>query len=248
MSTALRGEGRAVVTSSPTWHCWEQPMRRLQPPIRAFLAQMAWGRADALWFLVLPERVTSSTCFWVWGEKVTPTGACFTAGSGPATALWICSADSSFKQRSTNLLRLLMISLIMHAALLLTSLSRVLQHEGPNPFQPLLCMGTHTSVQLERGWFSRAGSEEEERERRWALNASWCTPACLSWARTQNRNYKRLWEWSNPVPRPNHRIVSSSAVPESHLSNMILKTSDVPFLQPVLVLTYLHCWKMFPYV
>lgn len=129
----------------PWWRphkCCEQLMH--QPLTSTSAAQMAWGRADAVWCLVLLERVIPSTCFWVWGEKVTPTGACFTAGSGPATALWIRLSDFSFKQSSTNLLHL-MISLIMHAVLL-TSLSHVLQCEVPNPFcSSFVCVHTHLS-------------------------------------------------------------------------------------------------------
>lgn len=100
------------------------------------------------------------------GEKVTLTGACFTVGSRSATALWMCSADSSFKQSSNNLLHLLTISLVMYATLLLTTMSHVLHHEGQNPFLPLFCLCTYTSNQLNRCWFCRARSEEEERERR----------------------------------------------------------------------------------
>lgn len=50
----------------------------------------------------------------------------------------------------------------------------------------------------------------------------------LGW-NSQNRNYKRHRECSNFIPKSNHRKISSSAMPENHLSKMILEASDVPF-------------------
>lgn len=154
VTDCMSEEGGLAASTEQGWFdevkeglCWCPYMccRQLmcQPPISTSPAQMACGKAHAVWFHLLLERVILSTHSWGWREEVTPTGDCFTAGSRSVTVLWICSTDTSFKQSSTNLLHLLTISLITHTALLLISLSHVLQHEVPNLLHPYMYVYKH---------------------------------------------------------------------------------------------------------
>lgn len=118
------GEGRSS-------SCHAAPAPQCCPPRRREAEQMLHDPGRS-------QRVTSAPCLWLCGEKVTPSGACFTAGSRTerATALWIwiCSADSSFQLSSTNFPCLLTVSLVHCSRLNFCEMW--LQREGPNPLYP----------------------------------------------------------------------------------------------------------------